>query len=533
MNKPTLALLQAMLRSSSAVNKIKYSKDKKVRGRAIGSLVGKTILYSLLMFYSIIACVGFGIAGITSVIPASCALTVSMLALFFTFIKTNGYLFNFKEYDMLMSLPFEPKTIAACKFLYMYVNTLPWFISISWAMMIGYGIFARPSVLTYILWILLTFVLPVIPMLIAAFLGFIVAKISSNFRKSNVIQTIFMFALTIFAMSARFIIQSAFENRDTAEVVGSVSDVMVKGLTYYPPAKWFVDAIVDLNFLVAILLIIVTVALFLVVFIPVGKSYRKINSSFKNHAQAKKYKMESQHKRSVLNAIAFKEFRRMVGSTNYMVNAGVGYLLSILLGIAVLVVGFDKVVAIVTSDAPLEASRLCVAIPLIVYFLTGMVSTTTCSPSLEGKNYWIVQTLPISKKTLCKGKMLFNMYLAVPCGVFSTVCLCIAAKAPLLDSLLNIVEIIALSAFSTTWGLVCGLRFLKLEWENELEVIKQGVGLLVYLLPNMFIVPVLVVLVVFLGAVFNPVVVSLAIIVFICGLTALSYLRAMALTKKL
>ena len=42
--------------------------------------------------------------------------------------------------------------------------------------------------------------------------------------------------------------------------------------------------------------------------------------------------------------------------------------------------------------------------------------------------------ITIEKKTVYKGKMLFNMYLTVPFMAFSTVCLCISAKVSLLNT---------------------------------------------------------------------------------------------------
>jgi ABC-2 type transport system permease protein len=99
------------------------------------------------------------------------------------------------------------------------------------------------------------------------------------------------------------------------------------------------------------------------------------------------------------------------------------------LGIAVLFIGFDKIVGFVTHDAPIDTSVLEPAIPFIVYFFVGMVATTAFTPSLEGKNFWIIQSLPIEMKNAYQGKMLFNMCLSVPFTVFSTLCFCISAKA--------------------------------------------------------------------------------------------------------
>ena len=139
------------------------------------------------------------------------------------------------------------------------------------------------------------------------------------------------------------------------------------------------------------------------------------------------------------------------------------------------------------------------AIPFIVYFFIGMVATTSFTPSLEGKNYWILQSLPIDKKTIAKGKMLFNMYLTVPFMTFGILCFCISAKVTIINTILYIILGVSLCAFSTAWGCVCGIRHMRLDWENEIEVIKQGAAVAIYMFPNMFVVMGLIVLVVILG----------------------------------
>ncbi|MBQ7679359.1 MAG: hypothetical protein IJT34_05875 [Butyrivibrio sp.] len=40
---------------------------------------------------------------------------------------------------------------------------------------------------------------------------------------------------------------------------------------------------------------------------------------------------------------------------------------------------------------------------LLKFVFIGMMATTACSPSLEGKNYWILQSLPLEKKTIYQG----------------------------------------------------------------------------------------------------------------------------------
>ena len=532
MKNKNILLLRALLRSTSQRNIIRYTTDKKKRKKLIGNIIGKVVLYILLVGFTVFTCIGYGAFGIIDAAPEMCALVISVLSLVFTFFKSNGYLFNFKEYDMLMSLPFEARSVAGCKFLYMYVNTLPWYLSVSGGTMVVYGIYAHPPVLSYIVWAVMTFFLPIIPMLIASFFGFLITKISAGFKKLHIIQTILTFAFVLFIFSLRFIMEDLFKNDQigsalemTSQLTGNVSGV-------YLPAGWFSNGVKDLHVSDILLLIGVSVVLFAIVFAIVGSSYRNINSSLKSHAAARNFRMKAQKKRSVVWSIAYKEFKRLTASTSYMVNGALGEILAILISVVIFFIGFDRVIAMVMKGSPVTATMLQPAIPLIVYFFVGMVATTTASPSLEGKNYWIIQSLPIEMKTVYQGKMLFNMCLSVPFTLVSTLVLCVSARTPVLETLLYLILGVVLCAFSTAWGCVCGVKHIKLDWENEIEVIKQNSAVAIYLLPNMFAVMGLTVGAIFLGMHMNHLLIAL-ILIAVAGLLAfLSYRRVLSLAKK-
>jgi len=532
MKSKNAVLLKTLLLSTSQWNCLKHSSDKKRRGRVVGNLIGMSVLFVCLMAYCIMTCIGYGQMGIAQVIPGICVLTISGINLLFTFFKSNGYLFQFKEYDMLMALPFEAKAIAGGKFLYMYIKSLLWTVSISLSMMIGYGIYVKPGPIVYVVWIILSAFIPIIPMLVASLAGYFIASISSHFKKTNLIQTFFTLLLVLLAFSFRFIIEGIARNGETNQALNDIAGAVNEALVYYLPGQWFVGAVTNLRIGDMLLLVGVSILAFEGMFWYVGRSYRQINSALKSHASAKAYKMTAQKRKSILQTIAYKEYKRMLGSTVYTTNVIIGEILAAILGVVALIFGFDKIIATITNGAPLTAQMLYPAIPLIIYFCIGMMTTTAVSPSLEGKNYWIIQSLPIDKKVLYQGKMLFQMYLAVPFMAFATICVCISAKVPFLNMALYLVEGFVLCAFSSAWGIVCGMKHMRLDWENEVEVVKQGAAVAIYMLPNMFITMGLVVLVVFLGLHIDGNLISLLVTGVAAVLAVLSFSRAMALTKR-
>ena len=531
MNK-NLVLMRMLMLSTSRRNILKYSKDRKKRGKIIGSFVGQIVLYLLLMTYCIANCFGYWKFGLAGSIPVMSAIIISILSFFLTIFKTNGYLFNFREYDMLMSLPFEAKRIAACKFAYMYLKSLPWYLSVSVSMMIGYGFSVKPAAAVYPVWMLLSLLLPLIPMLAAAFVGFLIAKIGSGFQNKSIAMTVFTTLVVFACFGMRFFFEDMFRNDKTEDVLNALSETTGAAGDIYLPVKWFTGAVTELRISDILLLIGVSLVLFEIVFLLVGRLYRKINSALQAHASSGKFVLRTQKRRSLPNAIAFKEFKRMTGSSVYMTNSIVGELLCLVTGIAVLFLDIDSLLKKVLQDAPLTKEMLYPAIPFIVYFFVGMVSTTACSPSLEGKNYWIVQSLPIRKKTLYQGKMLFQMYLSVPFTLFATVAICISAKAPFMNTVLYMILGVCLCAYSAAWGCVCGIRHMRLDWENEVEVVKQGTAVMIYLFPNMFLTMGLTVLVVYLGTLISQNLVTAILIALVSLFAALSYRRVLNLSKE-
>ena len=241
-------LLHNMLLSTSGWNILKYEQDRRKRSRIIGGYVGMAVLLGMLFCYALLLSIGYGKMGLAQYIPVFCVLSIFAIEFVFTVLKANAYLFAFREYDMLMALPFSAKTIVSCKFLYMYIRNLPWVASLSLPMMIGYGIYAKASISSYLAWILLSVFLPVIPMVFASAVGTIIAAIGSFFRHKQLMQTILTFVFVLFCFSIQYIVQYFFSNETVAEeTLRNMSKMTDRITNYFIPAKWFAKGICDCN----------------------------------------------------------------------------------------------------------------------------------------------------------------------------------------------------------------------------------------------------------------------------------------------
>ncbi len=511
MKSKWLTLLAVMLKSTSKINLLKFSHDKKKKGGVIGSTIGIAFIYLLIAAYIIFQSYIMGKMGLGGSIPSMNILALSIVAFIFTLLKSNSYLYSFKEYDMLMSMPFDVKTIVACKFLYMYIKSLALPCLMSFSMMIGYGIALKPKFYVYIIWTVLTFFVQLIPTTIASFLASFAARGGGSGKGKKILQTILIFIVAVFGISLRFIIEAAVRNAKGEAIIANITGASDAAKTWYWPAIWFEKAINDSNLLMFALFIGVSLLIFVAYFTFVAKSYRKINTKLSSYSGNHSKKELSFKKKSVIMSVLGKETKRFFSSVACMTNLGMGQLLVVILGIVSLFFDGRSVLSTIIPESVLNVEKLFPAIPILVFFFIGMTSTTYATPSLEGKSYWIIRSMPISKSDLYKGKMLFNLFMSVPFGWFGVTMFCISCRTSVLEWACFMLCETAFCLWSTTYGMFCGVKFIKLEWENEIEVIKQGTAATAYVLPNIIITTILLAGVVLLGILIPSTVIMLCL----------------------
>ena len=485
MNKLAI-LLKYELKAHSTFNALKHTSGKG-KGGLVGILIGKSILYILLA--GIIFAISMFISWIDKdavAVPIMTTVAISALSLVFTLLKTNGYMFAFKEYDMLMALPFSVKTIASAKFLYMYIFNLGTTFVVMIPAIVACFIFSNLTVLGAIIWLVLSLFVPMIPMVVATAIGSLITGAGGKFKYKRVVQIVLTILFIMLCFFSRFFFEWLFKTVGVDAIGMNISSFMLETANYYLPAYWMQQAIAG-HYLYILLFLAVSVGLFELFFIIISRFYRQINTRLKVKAFHKEFTMSKQKTRSVVGAIVNNEFLRFKGSNNYLINTGIGIIFIVVLTIASLFFDMDTVVHLVAPGAPADKTTVLAAVPFLVYFFIGMAPTTPISYSLEGKNIWIARSLPIRAWDFIKGKMIFNYILYTPIGVLATLILGFKFGGNVTNVLLFLVLILVLCGFSTVYGELLGIRFARFDWDNEIEIIKRGAANGIYIISNIFI----------------------------------------------
>ena len=165
----------------------------------------------------------------------------SLYIFFANIFKIKGVLFDFKDYDLLMSLPIKRRTFIASKMTSLYIVNLLCTLLI---MIPGYLAYIEYASLSYN-WVffLLLFAIPLIPLLLSSIIGIIISWLTSFFKNNNVGSYIVYYALIILVFFTIYKINGL----DNTVLVNNSISVVDYFSKYYPLTTLFTELLDNFN----------------------------------------------------------------------------------------------------------------------------------------------------------------------------------------------------------------------------------------------------------------------------------------------
>lgn len=450
-------------------NVLRYTKDPVERRK---KLVVYGIIAVLLIFVVAYA------AGLTFVlisfnagnaVPSYLIAMSGILALMLAVFKASGVLFRKNSFDIISSLPLSDGAVVFSRFLRLYIESL---IISSLIMIPGFVVYAvmcAPNVMFYISAFFGIIAAPLVPVAIATAVGALITGIASRMKHRSIAEAVLsvLLVLGVFALSSS---ASGTEGEMTEEMmmqlVGSISDILGK---VYPPATMFGNAAVKGDILSLALFVVISVSAFGAVALIVSLNFRSICQRLHGTSATHRYKMQAQQQKSLTKALVQREAKRYFSSSAYVTNTIIGPILALAMCVALIFVDVNKLL----PELPIEIN-INAALPFVFSAVLCMMNPSAISVSLEGKQWWISMSLPLSAKDIINGKLLFSLCLLAPFYVVSEVVV-MATQSFDVAERIWFVLVPALSAvFSCVFGVFVNLKLPKLQWETEVEVVKQS-----------------------------------------------------------
>lgn len=454
---------------------------KKNRARSKGSTIRLIVMFFLLMVVvlggaftalSLLLCAPLAQAGVGWLYFSLMGLLSVVLGAFGSVFSTYSGLYLAKDNDLLLSLPIPVRVIITARLSTVYLMGLMYSAVVSIPAVIVYLAVVRCSVGTLAGGVLSVLLISVIVLILSSLLGWAVAKISLKLRHKS-FATVLLSLLFIGGYYFLYFKASSFIGDFIANA--AQYGAKIRGAVY----PLYLFGRMGEGSVPAMLVSLAVVCVLL------GLTWLLLSRSFLHLATASgkaarpRYREKPARVRGVSAALVSREFGRFTSSPNYILNCGLGTLFLTAAAIFLLIRGGWLFAAVIPVFGGTDA--VCVLAAAAVCMISSMNDSAAASVSLEGKNLWLIQSLPVSPRQALMAKAAVQLLITGIPMLLCTLCAVFALRPGPIGILVVALPMLYtfLAAF---WGLFLNLKRPSLTWTNELYPIKQSIPVALALL---------------------------------------------------
>ena len=481
-------MLKTLLKKQMAEIFRNYFYDpKKNKMRSRGATIAYIALYALLMvglLGGMFALMAVGLCG-PLVEGGMGWLYYLLMVLIAVFLGTFGSVFSTysslylsKDNDLLLSLPIPVRCVMASRLLGVYLLGLMYAAVVIVPGVIVYWLTAPVTAGTIVGGVLMVLIVSVIVMVLSCLLGWVVARISLKLKNKSFITVLlsllFLAAYYFVYYKAQALITLLVEN-------AAVYGMKIRGSAYL---LYLFGSVGAGDWLAMGIVTVTQAALLALTLWGIARSFLKIATAT---GSVKKVRFEHKAVRaqSTQRALFGKELRRFTASPNYMLNCGLGILMLPVAGIVLLVKG-GALAQLLDGVFGAGANIVPVLLSAALCLLASMNDMAAPSVSLEGKNLWLAQSLPVVPWQALRAKLDVQLVLTGVPVLFCALCMVITLPGSALEKVLLVVVALLYTLLSALAALALGLKMPNLTWTNEITPIKQSGCVMLALFANWF-----------------------------------------------
>ena len=443
--------------------------------RSTAGIIAYILLFAALMIglggmftgLSVSLCAPLTQAGMGWLYFALMSLLAIFLGAFGSVFNTYSGLYFAKDNDLLLSLPILVRTLMASRLLTVYLMGLMYSAVVILPAVIVYWVTVSTAPMALLGGVLLTALISIFVLTLSCALGWVVAKVSRKLKHKSFITVIVSLAGLAIYYFFVFKAQTAME---ALVANAALYGEKVKGAAH---PLYLVGCVGTGDGRAMLLVSLIVAALFALMWALLAHSFLKLSTATGASGRAV-YRERALKRQSADAALFKKELARFTASPNYMLNCGLGILLLPVAGVALLIKGGELLPLLQMAFGDRGG---CVEVLLCtgVCTVAAMNDMATPSVSLEGKNLWLAQSLPLTPWQVLRAKLKVQLALTAIPALVPLVCM--AFVLPLTPALpLIFVTALSYIAFSACLGLTLGVMRANLTWTNELAPIKQSLA---------------------------------------------------------
>lgn len=454
------------------------TKDGKLKKTSKGKIVLFSLLYLYLAVFLIAAFFGMAMGLSTVLLPLGLDwlyfAIFTLVALAFLFVlgifETKSQLFECKDNELLLSMPIKPRHIILSRIftllIYNYLECAAVMLPAVVCYLVNGG-----SALGAIGTLFVILLLPLFALSLSSAVGYAVALLAKKFKR-NTFMTV---AVSIAFLALYFYVYNEFLSFTAS---GEMSEEQIAALANKFAIFEALGSIALLNPIYTPLFCVLCLGSAALAYYLISRSYISIVTA--NHSGKRNiYKNKTLVKRSALSAVVRKELKKFFSSAAYMLNSAMGIIFTVFLSVLVLINKNDinSVIDYISSEVGVGVRAMIFPLAICLIALVGSMNLiSAASVSLEGKNLWILKSLPVSANQILIAKSLMHVIVTTPATLIASVCAIIALEVPIEYISFFVVIPLLSNVIGALLGTLINVAFPKFDFQNEAVPIKQSLS---------------------------------------------------------
>ena len=447
------------------------------------------VLKNLVLFCMMVAIVSISsrlgcqmvASGLGEAIPVIGYVIGSLVTLVATILKINEILAGKSDAEYLMSLPMGTFLHVICIFLRLSVWNTVLVARVHIPMILAYrdGGLASPDFWTS--WMIGLFLtcLPVTG--IAALVGTVLALCLVTLRKSNLVQSIIIFG--VLAIAGFLLLNMLYSAGNVLQNAGNVQDVIGAITTNFKVGRFYQKGVIMHSAGTFFLFIVYSCVWFLLFLFLLSMSYQEVILALRAPKSFAEYNFGVQMQSDVKTAIARRTWDQWLQSRSYMASTMIGPLYAVLISGFLFLTKGSGLREVLTNTG--VSSYF--AIPMFLCMLIGMGCNTYCGLSMEGKRLWVMETIPVDLREICKQKIIMNLWITEPVAIICGVMLSITFRTSVMLSLCYVLLPAVYAVASAIWGMWIDTRHADYSMDTESQVLRQSISFYLGWLPGVLL----------------------------------------------
>ena len=451
-------------------------KDPKEKQKKFWLYIAYVVVIVVMMGYVGALSFGYVSLGLAEILPAYLIMLTSLIIFIFSVFKAGEIIFQKNAYDILASLPMKNSTIVFGRFIRLYVENLWLTIAVMLPAIVVFGILVKPVWTFYVLGLIVTCFIPLIPITLSVFVGALIKAVASRSKHKNLVSILLAILLVVVVMGGSMMLSMSAEEIDMEALKNMLNTVLNLIKSIYPPAVWLGGAMLAGDFVTCLACVCGGFLLLGIVIALVAAKYTWICDGIFSTTAKHDYKMENLESSHLLRALYQREFKRYFASSVYVTNTIVSPIMGMLFAVGMLFVTPEQMESVVyefyaESGVMLQMRSM---LPMMLATIFGMMPVTSVSISMEGKQWWILKTLPICAKDILNSKLLMHLSLTLPFYLLSALIVSVGQKVSPVEFLWILLLPLVSILFSGVFGQAVNLKMAVFDWENEVTIVKQS-----------------------------------------------------------